>query len=223
MAFGGPVAAQVAGTPGVPTGFGLAGNVVGLSLSGSFGPERGNPPDTNFDASSALTFGFGNPVSGLGVQVGANLTSFRNFGQSGFLTFGVHRMFQLNDKGVFSVAANVNNIAPWGDSRNNDLSGSLVGSYLTGFGPRLGVITLGVGNSGDAENDVLGIFAIGAGITPTSSVGIGQVGDTTSLGVTLAPAALRGGSIAVSVNRDWNDNENTLVVDLGRIFSLKRK
>jgi hypothetical protein len=205
------------GTPGVPSGFGLAGGVAALSVSGSYGPNRG---DTRFDASTALTFGFGNPVTGFGIQPGVALTSFRQFGSSGYLTFGVHRMFQTSEAGIYSVALNFSHLAPWGDSERLDPSASLVGSYLTSFGSNLALVTLGVGNDMNDQREVQGIAGIGIGITRDYAVSLGQVGNRTALGVTTSPSWLAGANLSVSVNRDWDRNDTKLAVDLGRLFNI---
>jgi hypothetical protein len=209
--------AQTIGTPGVPSGFGLAGGSVGLSGSGSYGPDRG---DTKLDASSGLTFGFGNPVTGVGIQTGANLTSFRDFGASGYFTYGLHKMFQTSDAGIYSVALNVSHIAPWGDARQSDPGYSLLGSYLTSFGSNLALITVGVGNDMNDERDVRGIFGIGMGIGENYAVSLGQVGDRIALGLTMSPTLLAGNSLSVSINHDASSNENTLAVDVSRSFYL---
>jgi hypothetical protein len=71
LALSSAASAEVVGTPGVPSGFGLAGNVWGLSISGAYGPERNPPEDTErFDGSGSVLFGFGNPAAAVGVQGG---------------------------------------------------------------------------------------------------------------------------------------------------------
>lgn len=218
---GSQAAAEAIGTPGVPSAFGLAGGGVGISLSGSFGPQRGSSgEDTRFDASSGVTFGFGNPVTGVGVQSGIALTSFRDFGASGYLTLGVHKMFQSSDAGIYSVALNASHIAPWGDSEALDPGISLLGSYLTSFGSNFALVTVGVGNDMNDERDVQGIFGVGVGVGESYAVSIGQVGDRTSIGLTVSPDLLAGTSLGISVNHDWDTHDNTLVVDIGRTFSL---
>ena len=106
IALGAPAAtAQTIGMAGIPSGFGVAGNVVALSFSGSYSQQlRGVVPNqTHWDAATSATFGFGNPVSGVGVEVGINLTSFRRFGQSDHLratdqaTGGLARPFAVTE------------------------------------------------------------------------------------------------------------------------------
>jgi hypothetical protein len=217
-----PATAQVVGTQGAPSGFGLAGNVVAFSLSGSYGERRGTGPrSSRFDASTAVVFGFGDPVDGVGFQVGANLTSFRKFGKSGFVTVGIHKMFQLSDAGIYSVALNVDNIAPWGDSKANKLSGNIVASYMTGFGSQLGLVTVGITNNTTPTRKLKPIFGISRGVTDTSAVGFAHAGDTSTLSVIFAPQALQGMSVSVGANRNWKTRQNGLTVDIGRAFALR--
>ena len=218
LAVTAPASAQVVGTPGAPSAFGLAGGVGAASITGTYGPRRG-PNLTRFDASTALTFGFGDPVDGLGVQVGANLTSFRKFGKSGFLTLGVHKMFQASDAGIYSVGVNVENIAPWGDAKRNKVSGNVVVSYMTSFGDKLGLITVGATNTTPGRK-VEPILAVGMGLTDTSSVSLSQVGDRTTLGTTFAVSALSGASVNLSAARDWKTKQNFFVVDVTTAFNF---
>ncbi len=222
VGFGGQVAAQTIGTAGVPTGFGIAGGTLALSMSGSYGPERtGGPNPTNGDASGSVLLGFGNPVSGLGVQGGVNVTSFRNFGASGYLSFGVHKMFQANERGVYSIALNGSHLAPWGDAERLDPGASLVGSYLTSLGGNLAMISLGAATDTNNARDVEGIFGFGIGVSQNVAVSIGQIGnDRTAVGVSFAPSLLGGNTLSVSVNHNHRTNDNTLVVDIGRAFGL---
>lgn len=212
--------AQTIGTPGVPSGFGLAGGVAAVSVSGSYGSSRGGPDDTRFDASTALTLGFGNPVTGVGLQGGVNLTSFRNFGASGFFTLGAHKMFQTSGKGIYSVALTGSQIAPWGDSADQEIAMQIVGSYLTSVGGRLALFTLGAGNDSDGENSVIGMIGAGIGITDRVAVSVGQVDQRTSLGLTFSPDYFAGNSVSVSLNYDRVEDDTKLTVDLGRVFAL---
>jgi hypothetical protein len=205
------------GTPGVPSGFGLAGGVAGLSISGSYGSDRG---DSRFDASTALTFGFGNPVTGVGIQPGLSITSFRDFGASGYLSFGLHKMFQTSEAGIYSVALNFSHLASWGDAKRLKPGASLVGSYLTSFGSNLALVSIGLGTDMNDRRAVQGIVGIGMGLRASYAVGIGQVGNRTALGLTSSPVWLSGGSVSVSLNHDWKTRDTRLAVDLARSFNL---
>ena len=218
MAVTAPAAAQVVGTPGAPSAFGLAGGIASVSLTGTYGPPRGVGL-TRFDASTSFAVGFGDPVDGIGFQVGANLTSFRKFGKSGFLTVGVHKMFQTSEAGVYSVGVNLENIAGWGDVKGKKVSGNIVASYMTSFGDQLGLITVGATNS-TANNKVAGILAVGMGVSESTSISLAQVGNRSTLGYTIATPALSGLTINMSVARDWKAKENYFAVDLATSFNL---
>lgn len=84
-----------AGISAVPSGFGLSGGTVSLSLSGSYGPRRGGPGSDRTDASTAAAIGLGNAATGLGVELGVVNTSFRDFGGSGYFTLGANRQFSF--------------------------------------------------------------------------------------------------------------------------------
>lgn len=213
-----PVTAQTVGTAGVPSGLGLAGDAAAVSISGSYGPERSKTDKTRLDASGSVLAGFGDPVVGFGVHGGINVTSFRNFGASGYFSLGVHKMFQTSEAGIYSVALNIGHLAPWGDAKNEDESFSLVGTYLTSVVGRLAMFTLGAATDTNAYRDLDGVVGVGIGLSKNVAVSVGQVGHRTAVGLTLSPAMFGGNSVSVSVNRDHYRNENKLVVDLGRAF-----
>lgn len=215
--------AETVGTAGVPTGFGLAGGTLAFSVSGSYGSPR-NPPvdDTRFDGSGSVMAGFGNPVDGLGLHGGVSVTSFRDFGASGSLTLGAHKMFQTSEAGIYSIALNATNLAPWGDAKRLDTGVSLVGSYLTSINGRFALFSAGATTDSNAARDVEGVFGFGIGVTDNLGLSIGQVGDRTALGVTLSPSLLAGNSVSISANHNHSTDENTLVIDIGRAIGLAR-
>lgn len=211
--------AQTIGVSGVPSGLGLAYSTAAVGVAGSYGPDRGG---TNFDASGSLSFGFGDPVSAVGLQASANITSFRDFGESGYWSVGVHRMFQLSDRGLYSVAANASYISPWGDSESEDVGYSVVGTYLTSFGESLGMITLGAANDLNSDRaDWQGIFGIGISIGENYALSLAQAGDTTTVGVSLSSELVSGNSLGFSVSNDPDTDGVTFTISLGRAFSLR--
>jgi hypothetical protein len=219
LAIAAPATGQVVGTPGAPSAFGLSGGVGAVSLTGSYGKPRGGVGVTRFDASTAFGVGFGDPVDGVGVQVGVNITSFRKFGDSGYFTAGVHKMFQLSDAGVYSIGINIENIATWGDAKQSKLGANVIGSYMTSINGQLGLITVGATNA-VLGNKPTGIFAVGMGVTETSSIALSQLGNRSTLGYTIAPSGLSGTSVNLSVARDWKSKENSVAVDLISSFNL---
>ncbi|TVP74217.1 MAG: hypothetical protein EA339_00870 [Rhodobacteraceae bacterium] len=201
----------------------MSDGVLALSQSGSYASRsrRGLAP-THFDGSSALAYGFGDPVDSLGYQLGATVTSTRRFGRSGYLSFGVYKLFQRDDRGVYAIAANLDYLGRWGEGREMRPSGNLLVSYMTGFGENLGLVTLGVANNTRFDRRVVGVFGLGVGVTERSSISLAQMGSRTTLGVTSAPELLRGTTISAGLSRDWGTKTNVLAVDIGRNFTLRR-
>ena len=218
-----PAGAQVVGTPGAPSAFGLSQGSVAAALSGSYeNRSRGGLRPTRFDASTSILIGFGDPVDGIGFQLGTTITSFRDFGAAGYFTLGAHKMFQTSEHGIYSVAANLDYLAPWGESRENKPSGNLLLSYMTGFGPRLGLVTLGVANNTRFDRRPVGVFGVGVGISDETSISFAQLGERSTIGLTTAPAALRGATLSVGLSRDWSSRTSLLTVDIGRSFNIRR-
>ncbi|TVS01427.1 MAG: hypothetical protein EA407_12325 [Rhodobacteraceae bacterium] len=219
-----PVAAQVVGTPGAPSAFGLSQGGIAAALSGSYeNRSRGGLRPTRFDASSSILIGFGDPVDGIGFQMGTSITSFRDFGAAGYFTLGAHKMFQTSEHGLYSVAANLDYLAPWGEARENKPSGNLLLSYMTGFGPRLGLVTLGVANNTRSDRRPVGVFGMGVGISDETSISFAQLGERSTIGLTAVPAVLRGATLSVGLSRDWGSRTSLLTVDIGRSFNMRRK
>ena len=228
VALGAPAAtAQTIGMAGIPSGFGVAGNVVALGFSGSYSQQlRGVVPNqTHWDAATSATFGFGNPVSGVGVEVGINLTSFRRFGQSGHLSVGVHRMFQANDRGVFSAALRADYLGAWGDIKTYNPAYSLIGSYATSVGSRLAMFSAGVGTGwgqNGSDRTTRGAVGFGIGLNGQWAASVGYVGQESVIGAVWQPPALNGASVAFSIRNIEDSGNATFAVDIGRAFALMR-
>lgn len=215
---GGVAAAQTfVATSAVPSGFALSGNTFGLAASGTYGQRRDGPGSTRWDASSALSFGLGDPVDALGLQVDGNLTSFRDFGASGYLSLTLHRMFQISPAGVYSIAASATHLAPWGDPARLDPGGSLIGSYLFGVGGRLAMATAGIANNFNDERRVEGIVGLGVGVTDGWAVNLGWVGNQAVVGATWRPDFLAGFAVSFSARGDHDDRPR-FGIDLTRAF-----
>lgn len=208
------------GTAAIPSGFGLYGNTLGLSVSGTFGQWRGGAGSDRLDASAALSFGIGDPVNALGLQADLNVTSFRNFGVSGYLSLTLHRMFQTSSAGVYSVALSASHLAPWGNSARVDPGVSLVGSYMFGLNGRLAMATLGVANNLNNARDVEGIFGFGVAVSDDWAVNLGWAGNQSVFGATWRPQALGGAALSISVRGIEDRNRRLIGFDLSRSFSL---
>lgn len=207
-----------AGIAAVPSGFGLSSGTASVSLSGSYGPERG-PGDTRFDASTSLAFGLGDAVNGMAIDFGVVNTSFRDFGASGFLTVGASRQFSFSG-GIGSFALSASNLAAWGDASDNEESATAVATFLYNIGGNEVMATLGAGShlASDNEPGLLGGF--GVAVAPEWAVSAGFVGDSPIIGANYFPAALAGTSVNFSL-RDLDDRDTAVFsVDLGYAFNL---
>ncbi|WP_334195146.1 hypothetical protein [Pararhodobacter sp.] len=222
----GMASAQTIGIAGVPTGFGAAGGVAQIGFSATYSQRaRGaGPTRTHGDAATVANFGFGNPVTGLGIEFGINLTSFRRFGQSGHLSFGLHRLWQAGP-GVFSAALRAAYVSPWGDINAYRPAYSLTGTYLGGIGPRMAMVSVGVGTGwGQRGNDrtVRGAVGVGLGLNEQWAASLGYVGQESVVGAVWNPPALGGTSVAFSVRNLEESGNATFAVDIGRAFALMR-
>ena len=222
--LGAPAAlAQSVAIAGLPNGFGLSGGALSLSMTAGFGPRRGIPPNTTrADASTAVLLGLGSPASGLGVELGATLTSFRNFGASGYLDLGFHRLFQINERGVGSVSLRVSHLAPWGDAARLDPGYTLAASYLTSAGSRLVMATLAAGTAFERTRGLRGAIGVGVSVSPQWSVSAGYSGDHSVLGATWTPRNAGATSVAISLNALEDPARRALVVGVTRSFRLTR-
>lgn len=215
----------------VPSGFGLSGGNLSLSASGTYGPERSPDDDTDdtSDASTAVAIGFGDPVSAVGLEVGLVLTSFRDFGASGFMTVGINRQFAF-EGGVTSINVSASNLAAWGDAEDSEVSYSVVGSVAYAVGNTPMVTTLGYGTSygtgfGFSDDDCFVdcegfVFGIGAGVSETWAISAGVVGDHSMIGATYFPATVEGLSANIWVRDAEDPDSTTFGVDLGFITNV---
>lgn len=227
LASAGVAAAQTAtplgkftlGTAGLSSAFGLSGNTLGLTFSGSYGPPRGVGA-TRFDASTALSLGLGDPVNGVGLQFDANLTSFRNFGASGNFSANIHKMFQVNDKGVYAVMLSAGNLGAWGDAATLPENASLIGSYMFGIGAHPAVVTLGATTALNANNDIEAIGAFGYSLNSDWALNIGFAGQTPVVGATWQPEFLSNTPITISISDIDDESKRKLQIDIGHTFSL---
>lgn len=208
-----------AGIAAVPSGFGLSNGTASLSFGGSYGPERGGADSTRFDASTALAVGFGDAENAVAVEFGVVNTSFRDFGESGFFTVGVNRQFAYAG-GVGSVALTLSDIEGWGDSSDNDLSGTAVASFVYSINGRPVMATLGAGSNLTSDGDAGIIAGFGMSVAPDWAVSAGVVGDSPILGASYFPSALEGSSVNFSL-RDLDEGDDAVFgIDLGYSFNL---
>jgi len=206
-------------TPAIPSGFGLSGNTLAVSLSGAYDNSR--PVGNRLDASTSLAFGFGDPVDGIGVQASVNLTSFRMFGASGYGALTLHRMFQTNSSGIFSISGNLTYIAPWGNAARLPMGGSVVGSYLFGINGRLGIATLGATNDLNAARRVQPVVGFGYQVADDIAVSAGWAGEQSVLGIGWQPPMLGGTTVNLSVRAVEDNARRSIGLDITHAFNLR--
>lgn len=184
---------------GAPTAYGAAAGQAFVGSSGLYDMEGKDLPDGDgrVDGSLAAGIGFGNPVSGVGVEVVASLTSVdpRNggFGDSGTIGLKFHRVIDAGSS--TSVAFAFSDAARWGDAdkslRSNyaAISGNLpirlIGNYPL-------AVTFGVGNGsyrpfGSADNNVGAFFSVGSQLSERTALSLSNVGGKTNVGLGLTP------------------------------------
>lgn len=208
------------GTAATPSGFALYGNTAAVAISGTYGQWRGGAGSDRLDASAALSFGVGNPYRGLGLQADVNITSFRDFGYSGYFSLTLHRAFQVDQAGVYSIALSASHLAAWGNSARVPVGGSLVGSYLTAIDGKLAMFSLGIANNLNDDRRVRGIVGFGMAVNDDWSVNAGWVGDQSVFGATWQPRVLGGTAISVSLRGVEDRNRRLIGIDVSRSFRL---
>ncbi len=205
---------------GLPTGTLTAPGTLSATISGSYGPLRGipgRPKSTRFDASTSLAVGFGDPVNALGFEVGLVNLSFRNFGHSGYLQFGLNRQFSAGQS-IVSTALRVTDIAGWGDAKNNKVAGSLITSISYGIQTKNGTMpamaVIGVGSNVRTNGKAGVILGFGVGVSQDWSVNAGISGDTGVLGASFSPSAWNGFNASFAVRKPRSQSAS-FGVDLG--------
>lgn len=216
---GTPLGKFTLGTAGLSTAFGLSGNTVGLTFSGSYGPPRA-PDNTRFDASTAVSLGLGDPVNGVGLQFDLNVTSFRNFGASGNFSANIHKVFQVNDNGVYSVMLSAGNLGAWGNAARLPENASIIGSYMFGIGLHPAVVTLGATTALNRNNDVEAIGSFGYSLNSDWSVNVGFAGDSPVVGATWQPAFSPNTPVSIAISDIDDEAKRKLSIDIGYTFSL---
>jgi hypothetical protein len=182
---------------GMPTGSLTAPGTIGVALSGSYGPLRGVPGSdtaTRFDAATSLVMGFGDPVNALGFEAGIVNLSFRQFGHSGYLQFGVNRQFTLGQS-TLSTAVRVTDVAGWGDAKKNKTGVSLVNTIGYGIETQNGTMpamaVFGVGSNIRENKKAGAILGFGVGVSQDWSVSAGLYGDSGVLGASYCQSAFK--------------------------------
>ena len=200
----------------LPSGFGMSGGNFSVSLSGLYTP---NGP-RELDGDMALAFGFGDPVSALGVTISADITSLNSsFADSGYFNIGAHRQFRF-DGGYGSLNATISGIGAFGTAVARPIGGSVVASVVTGTAGRPYMITAGIANDLTLTGEVQGILGLGVGLSENWAASVGIYGNNNALGLTYFPPSMRNAVVQVSL-RNLNDPVRRGVgVSVGYSFNL---
>ena len=203
----------------IPSGFGLSNGTASLSLSGSYGPERGGTNDTRFDASTSLAFGLGDATNAFAVDFAIVNTSFRDFGASGFLTVGASKQFSFPG-GTGSLALSASNLGGWGDSSDNKEAATAVATFIYNIDGNVVMASLGAGSQLTRDNEAGLLGGFGVAVAPEWSVSAGFVGDSPIIGASYFPTVLEGTSVNFSL-RDIDQRDAAVFgVDVGYAFNL---
>ncbi len=185
----------------IPSGFGLSHGSVGLGAAITNMRER---VIKDPDGSGAISLGFGNAQTAVGVELTLGLVSTKLpwrregsesvLGEDGNLSIKLFREFHHTDSGrVSALAIGVGNAIAWGDPQNVPANYFIAGS-TTFFVPwlgdttRPGMATLGAGTAVKNQERDPGVFAgIGLGITSWAAAGVSWSGDEVIAGMTFFP------------------------------------
>ncbi len=208
---------------GIPSGFLTAPGHLNATLSGSYGPPRGGPGSTRFDASTSLAVGFGDPVNAVGVEVGLVNLSFRRFGHSGYFSVGFHRQFSTGNGGTGSVALTVDQLGAWGDARGNRIGGTLVVSTMSDVPTATGrapvMVSFGAGTNITRDKTAGVVAGVGTGLSPDWSVSAGIYGDSGLVGATWHPTSYPGFTVGFTARKQESTNA-VFGVDVGYAFNI---
>jgi hypothetical protein len=206
---------------GIPSATVAPAGVGYVALSGT----RSSPMNARTDGSLELGLGLGNAETGVGVQGKVVVTSLTDdFGDSGYVGFKLSRRIAAGQV-PFYAGVEVDNLAAWGESGDNDPS---VSAMLTGFaavpmgdGQMPVMFTLGAGSHLRDNGTEPGVFAgVGAGFTRYVGGSVAWSGEALSLGISLRPP----GDAPVVMNLTLDDatdrlDEQRISVSVAWVFA----
>ncbi|MCW1931829.1 hypothetical protein [Pararhodobacter zhoushanensis] len=201
----------------LPSGFGMANGILGVSLSGLYGPYH---PPIDVDGDIGIALGFGDAVNAIGFGISADITSLDDdFGDSGYFNLSAHRQFRMTN-GYGSVNATVSGVGAYGTASGREIGGSLVASFITGSETRPYMISVGVANDLNMAQDVQGILGLGVGINEEWAVSAGVYGDNNSIGVSYFPAFMPNAVVQLSLRNLDDSDRRGIGFDFGYAFNL---
>ncbi|MCE6949735.1 hypothetical protein LAZ29_02205 [Cereibacter sphaeroides] len=190
------------------------------SVSGT--TER-SPGSDEVDGSLSFGAGFGDAVSGIGVQPSVSVTSVEDedFGDSGYLSLKFGRRLGGADLRLYG-AITLDNIATWGDSNDNSVETTVA---LTKFG-RLGgswgkpyMLTVGAGSH--VHDDDAGLIAgFGLGLTQYLGTSVSYSGDYANIGFWVNLPGVKNTTLSLTCN-DVFDEEDSRRATLSLTFAVK--
>ena len=167
------------------------------------------------DGDLALGYVFGNPVTGLSVTTGVNITSLEDFGEDGSFDLSVARMLRASGNSATFIGASAGNIFAWGSAKLDDENYSAYVSHLVGFQTAGGEVpvqfTLGYGDNTTREDNGSGlmkegVFAgVGVGLTETLSASISATTTQANIGFTMVVPQVPGLGVSLGMY-DVTDN-----------------
>ncbi|MEO1068444.1 MAG: hypothetical protein AAFW95_04905, partial [Cyanobacteria bacterium J06638_6] len=177
---------------GIPSGFGANWGDVFISASLS-GADRIRP---EADGSLSAGFGLGDSRRAVGVELGYNLLSVRQFGDNGGFDAKVHRQVYSSDETQVAAAVGLNNFASYGPQAGgspSSLYGVVTAAHLlqpehpVNRMPITGTLGLGGGSFSGPGNDVGVIAGVGLQVHPQFSVNTAWSGVGVNVGASIVP------------------------------------
>lgn len=188
---------------GVPSAITAPHGSVFASLA--YATQRTNSNEDEADGSLALGAGFGDVNAGLGFQLTSQIVSLKDdFADSGFFEAKAAGRV-LAGRTPLYLGASVGNLAPWGETDNDNVT---VDAMLTGFHlfesagavPTPVMFSVGYGSHvQDGFTEPGGFAGVGVGLSPWFAASASWYGDYGTLGASWSPPNNRHLSITASV------------------------
>ena len=169
------------------------------------------------DGDLALGYVFGNPVTGLSVTTGLNITSLDGFGDDGSVDISVARMLRAGGNSATFLGAAAGNILAWGSAKTSGEAYSAYVSHMVGFKTATGEVpvqfTLGYGDNTTVEDNGSGLtregffVGMGVGLTRTLSASISATETQANIGIAMSVPQVPGLGLSLGVY-DVTDNTN---------------
>lgn len=96
----------------------------------SFANPRGGIDGQDLDADMSLGYSMGNPITGVGVTLGMDITGLEPFGDAGSFSIQASRMIAMSDTSVTFGALAYSGFGAWGEQRGSEKASG----YITNFG-----------------------------------------------------------------------------------------